>query len=98
LQECPITKIKSNYEVGRITVTSSAEEGDNLTDVQFIAGGTPPGEDSATDLKCVPGVANTIATHVNNPKIIVDKSTVARWHSRQSRSTNKNTLKEKTQT
>ena len=76
IARAPITKIKTDYEVDRITFTSSAEEGDNLADVQFIAGGTPRGEDGTADLKCVPGVANTIATHVNNPKIIVDKSTV----------------------
>lgn len=38
--------------------------------------GTPPDEDGSADLKFVLSVANTIATHMQSPKIIVDKSTV----------------------
>jgi len=68
--------VKSNFEAGRITFTTSAEEGVNFADIQFIAVGTPPDEDGAADLKYVLAVANTIATHMQSPKVIVDKSTV----------------------
>lgn len=68
--------VKSNFEAGRIKFTTSAEEGVNFADIQFIAVGTPPDEDGSADLKYVLSVANTIATHMQNPKIIVDKSTV----------------------
>jgi len=68
--------VKSNFEAGRITFTTNAEEGVNFADIQFIAVGTPPDEDGAADLKYVLAVANTIATHMQNPKVIVDKSTV----------------------
>lgn len=68
--------VKSNFEAGRITFTTNAEEGVNFADIQFIAVGTPPDEDGAADLKYVLAVANTIATHMQSPKVIVDKSTV----------------------
>ena len=68
--------VKSNFEAGRITFTTDAAEGVNFADIQFIAVGTPPDEDGAADLKYVLAVANTIATHMQSPKIIVDKSTV----------------------
>jgi len=44
--------------------------------MQFIAVGTPPDEDGSADLKYVLAVAETIATYMNSPKIIIDKSTV----------------------
>ncbi len=68
--------VQSNYEAGRITFTTSAEEGVNFGQIQFVAVGTPPDEDGSADLKYVLAVAKTIATHMQTPKIIVDKSTV----------------------
>ncbi|GAB3108940.1 UDP-glucose/GDP-mannose dehydrogenase family protein [Aestuariicella hydrocarbonica] len=68
--------VRSNFEAGRITFTTSAEEGVNFGDFQFIAVGTPPDEDGSADLKYVLTVAHTIAEHMQSPKIIVDKSTV----------------------
>ena len=44
--------------------------------IQFIAVGTPPDEDGSADLKYVLAVAETIATYMNDEKIIIDKSTV----------------------
>jgi UDPglucose 6-dehydrogenase len=38
--------------------------------------GTPPDEDDSADLQYVLAVAKTIATYIESPKIIVDKSTV----------------------
>ena len=42
----------------------------------FIAVGTPPGEDGSADLQHVLSVARTIGQHMNEPKVIVTKSTV----------------------
>src|SRR5260221_6308682 len=42
----------------------------------MIAGGTPPGEDGSADLQYVIGAARGIATHMDGPRVIVDKSTV----------------------
>ncbi len=68
--------VRSNYEAQRIFFTSNMEEGVAFSDIQFIAVGTPPDEAGAADLKYVLNVADTIATYMQNPKIIVDKSTV----------------------
>lgn len=68
--------VKENYEAGRLAFTTNAKEAVNHGDVQFIAVGTPPDEDGSADLKYVLAVADTIATHMQGRKIIVDKSTV----------------------
>jgi UDPglucose 6-dehydrogenase len=44
--------------------------------IQFIAVGTPPDEDGSADLRYVLQVAETIALHMHEEKIVVDKSTV----------------------
>lgn len=68
--------VQSNFEEGRLHFTTDAAEGVNHAEIQFIAVGTPPDEDGSADLKYVLAVAETIATHMAEPKIIVDKSTV----------------------
>lgn len=68
--------VQSNYEAGRIAFTTSAEEGVNFGDILFIAVGTPSDENGSADLQYVLKVANTIAQHMQAPKIIVNKSTV----------------------
>jgi UDPglucose 6-dehydrogenase len=68
--------VKSNYEAGRIIFTTSAEQGVNFADIQFIAVGTPPDEDGSADLKYVVKVVETIATHMQISKTIINKSTV----------------------
>ena len=68
--------VVANHEAGRIIFTTSAEEGVAFGDVIFIAVGTPPDEDGSADLKYVLTVAKTIATHMQKPKIVIDKSTV----------------------
>jgi UDPglucose 6-dehydrogenase len=42
----------------------------------MIAVGTPPGEDGAADLRYVVAAARAIASHMDGPRVIVDKSTV----------------------
>lgn len=68
--------VQSNFEAGRLNYTTDAKEGVAHAEIQFIAVGTPPDEDGSADLKYVLAVAETIATHMESPKIIVDKSTV----------------------
>jgi len=68
--------VQTNYEAGRIMFTTSAEVGVGFSDLMFIAVGTPPDEDGSADLKYVVAVAESIATHMQTHKIIVDKSTV----------------------
>ncbi|WP_286239740.1 UDP-glucose dehydrogenase family protein [Neptuniibacter halophilus] len=68
--------VESNFAEGRLHFTTDAAEGVAHAEVQFIAVGTPPDEDGSADLKYVLAVAETIATHMTSPKIIVDKSTV----------------------
>ena len=68
--------VEENYKLGRLEFTTDAKVGVEHGDIQFIAVGTPPGEDGSADLKYVLAVAETIATHMNGSKIIIDKSTV----------------------
>jgi len=68
--------VETNYAEGRLHFTTDAEFGVNFGELQFIAVGTPPDEDGSADLKYVLKVAETIATHMTSPKVIIDKSTV----------------------
>ena len=68
--------VKQNYGAGRLQFTTDAQEGVAHGKLQFIAVGTPPDEDGSADLKYVLSVAETIATHMTDDKIIVNKSTV----------------------
>ena len=68
--------VHRNVEEGRLHFTTSAEEGVTHGEVQFIAVGTPPDEDGSADLQYVLAVAESIARHMAEEKIIVNKSTV----------------------
>ena len=68
--------VTSNYEGGRVDFTTDAQRGVEHGELIFIAVGTPPDEDGSADLKYVLAVATTIATHMQNHKIIINKSTV----------------------
>lgn len=68
--------VNSNFEQGRVKFTTDAERGVMHGEVIFIAVGTPPDEDGSADLKYVQAVAKTIATYMQNHKIIINKSTV----------------------
>ena len=68
--------VESNYAEGRLAFTTDAEFGVNFGELQFIAVGTPPDEDGSADLKYVLKVAETIATYMTSPKVVIDKSTV----------------------
>ena len=68
--------VKENHSTGRLNFTTNAQEGVEHGALQFIAVGTPPDEDGSADLQYVLAVAETIATYMNDEKIIVNKSTV----------------------
>lgn len=80
--QCPIFEpglaslIAANVAGGRLAFTSTARTGVDHGALIMIAVGTPPHEDGSADLTHVLVVAETIATHMQASKIIVEKSTV----------------------
>lgn len=68
--------VKRNAQAGRLRFTTDIAESVAFGDVQFIAVGTPPGEDGSADLKHVLAAARNIALHMTSRKVVVDKSTV----------------------
>lgn len=68
--------VQQNYEAGRLHFTTDAKAGVAHGAIQFIAVGTPPDEDGSADLKYVTAVARTIAEHMTDRKVVIDKSTV----------------------
>ncbi len=68
--------IERNREAGRLEFTTDVKKGVDHGLFQFIAVGTPPDEDGSADLKHVLAVARSIGEHMNDYRIIVDKSTV----------------------
>ncbi|MBW6389614.1 MULTISPECIES: UDP-glucose dehydrogenase family protein [Halomonadaceae] len=68
--------IRKNKSAGRLEFTTDAAQAVEFGLLQFIAVGTPSDEDGSADLKYVLKVAETIGQHMNDYKIVVDKSTV----------------------
>jgi UDPglucose 6-dehydrogenase len=68
--------VKRNQEEGRLTFTTDLGAAVRGARVILIAVGTPPGEDGSADLKHVLKVAHEVGRHMNEPKIVVTKSTV----------------------
>src|ERR1700757_3591400 len=68
--------VLKNAAEGRLRFTTDAAEGVAHGLYQFIAVGTPPNEDGSADLQYVLAVARSIATHMNDYRVIVSKSTV----------------------
>jgi len=68
--------IARNMEEGRIEFTTDLEKAVSHGLFQMIAVGTPPGEDGSADLQYVLAVAESIGQHMDEYKIIVNKSTV----------------------
>ncbi len=68
--------VQANMEAGRLAFTTDTAEAVAHGTLQFIAVGTPSDEDGSADLQYVVAVARDIGTHLNEYKIIVDKSTV----------------------
>ncbi len=68
--------VQRNQAEGRLTFTTDLPSAVRASRVIFIAVGTPPGEDGSADLQYVLGVARDIGRAMNEPKIVVTKSTV----------------------
>ncbi len=68
--------VQRNVAAGRLHFTTSIEESVAFGQVQFIAVGTPPDEDGSADLQYVTAAARNIAKHMDEYKVVVDKSTV----------------------
>lgn len=68
--------IRRNSAAGRIRFTTDVAESVRHGEVQFIAVGTPPGEDGSADLSHVLAAARNIGRHLDHDCVIVDKSTV----------------------
>ncbi|MDH5265745.1 MAG: UDP-glucose/GDP-mannose dehydrogenase family protein [Betaproteobacteria bacterium] len=68
--------VRANAAAGRLAFTTDPAESARYGRVQMIAVGTPPGEDGSADLQYVLAAARAIATHMDGPRVVVDKSTV----------------------
>lgn len=65
-----------NSAEGRLSFTTDLASAVKASLINFIAVGTPPGDDGSADLKYVIEVARNVGRHMEGFKIIVDKSTV----------------------
>lgn len=68
--------VRRSAAAGRLSFTTSLEEGLQEAECVFICVGTPPRADGSCDLSYVEQVACEIGAQLNRPLIIVDKSTV----------------------
>jgi len=68
--------VEKNVKAGRLTFSTSIEEGVDYGQILFIAVGTPPDEDGSADLRHVIGVASDIGRHMQDYRVVVTKSTV----------------------
>jgi UDPglucose 6-dehydrogenase len=68
--------VMENQAAGRLKFTTDAKEAVAHGLFQFIAAGTPPHEDGSADLRYVLAVAESIAEHMADYRVVIDKSTV----------------------
>jgi UDPglucose 6-dehydrogenase len=68
--------VRRNIANGRLKFTTDIEQGVAFGIVQFIAVGTPPGEDGSADMQYVIAVARSIGAAMNDYRVVVNKSTV----------------------
>ena len=68
--------IKRNVLAGRLHFTSDVARATQFGTIQFISVGTPPGEDGSADMQYVISAARNMGRHMNDYKVVVDKSTV----------------------
>ncbi|WP_110649780.1 UDP-glucose dehydrogenase family protein [Salinicola peritrichatus] len=70
------TLVTENVAQERLLFTTDVAEAVAFGALQFIAVGTPPDEDGSADLQYVLAVAKSIGQHMDDYKVVVDKSTV----------------------
>ena len=68
--------VRRNAEGGRLEFTTDVDRAVAHGTLQFIAVGTPPGEDGAADLQYVLAAARSIGERMTDYKVVIDKSTV----------------------
>ena len=68
--------VRKNISAGRLGFTCDVETSVQFGELQFIAVGTPSGEDGAADLQYVLDAASRIGSNMVESKIIINKSTV----------------------
>ena len=68
--------VQRNRAAGRLSFTTDAAASTAHGVLQLIAVGTPPGQDGSADLQHVLAAARSIGQHMDDYKVIVDKSTV----------------------
>ncbi|QDX82614.1 UDP-glucose 6-dehydrogenase [Denitratisoma sp. DHT3] len=68
--------VKKNEAAGRLRFTTDIEAAVAHGTIQFIAVGTPPDEDGSADLQYVLAAARNVGRHMQDYKVVVDKSTV----------------------
>ena len=68
--------LRSNQDAGRLNFTLDPAEGVAHGLFQFIAVGTPPDEDGSADLQHVLAVARSIGEHLDEYRVVINKSTV----------------------
>ena len=68
--------VKRNRDAGRLNFSADVAAGVAHGVLQMIAVGTPPGENGSADLQHVLEAARAIGRHMNEYRVIVNKSTV----------------------
>lgn len=68
--------VKRNADLGRLRFTTSPSDAIGEAEFIFLAVGTPTADNGEADLSQVRAAAATIGTHLRNPVVIVNKSTV----------------------
>jgi UDPglucose 6-dehydrogenase len=68
--------VSKNVSENRLRFTTDLPEAIRGAKAIFIAVGTPPKPDGSADLRHVEDVAQSIAKHMNGPKLVITKSTV----------------------
>ena len=68
--------LQRNREAGRLEFTTDVAKGVAHGLIQIISVGTPSDEDGSADLQSVLSVARAIGEHMDDYRIVVDKSTV----------------------
>ncbi len=68
--------VDRNVKGGRLHFTTDIVRATHFGTIQFIAVGTPQGEDGAADTQYVMEAAKNIGRYMNDYKVVVDKSTV----------------------
>ena len=68
--------VRRNREAGRLGFSTDVAAGVAHGVLQLIAVGTPPGEDGSADLRHVLDAARSIGRHMDDYRVVVNKSTV----------------------